>query len=135
MDPISLNTDPSYLETFSDSSNMLKYRFNHLAKFDLEAIYKGWSVGLSSRYSSYMHNIDALFEDGFQGQEVLPGLKEYRENNQRGNLVFDVRFAKEIEKKYRVSLIVNNLLNAEYSSRPGDIQAPRNFIIQLQYDL
>lgn len=135
MNPISLNTDPKYLLTFSDSSNMLKYRFNHLAKFDLEAEYRGWSMGVSSRYSSYMHNVDALFEDGFQGEEVLAGLKEYRQNNQRGNLVFDYRVAKKFVDKYRISFIVNNILNAEYSSRPGDIQPPRNFIVQLQYGL
>ncbi|MGB1517939.1 MAG: hypothetical protein ACPG8K_02435, partial [Crocinitomicaceae bacterium] len=79
--------------------------------------------------------IDALFEDGFQGVEVLPGLKNYRLNNQQGNLVFDARFGKEIKEKYRVAMIVNNILNAEYSSRPGDLQPPRNFIVQLQCDL
>jgi outer membrane receptor protein involved in Fe transport len=38
----------------------------------------------------------------------------------------------KINENFRVSFIVNNLLNAEYSSRPGDIQPPRNFIAQLQ---
>lgn len=135
MNPISLNTDPDYLLTFSDSSNMLKYRFNHLAKADVEAIYKGWSLGVSARYSSYMQNIDALFEDGFQGVEVLPGLKEYRHTHQHGNLVFDVRFAKGFKEHYRLAFLVNNLLNAEYVSRPGDIQPPRNFVLQFQYTM
>ena len=135
MNPVSLNTSQSYVETFSDSSNMLKYRFNHLAKCDISADFRGWSLGVSSRYSSYMRNIDALFEDGFQGVEVLPGLKNYRLNNQQGNLVFDARFGKEIKEKYRVAMIINNILNAEYSSRPGDLQPPRNFIVQLQCDL
>jgi outer membrane receptor protein involved in Fe transport len=31
-----------------------------------------------------------------------------------------------------LSFIVNNVFNAEYSTRPGDIQPPRNFIAQLQ---
>lgn len=135
MNPISLNTDPKYLLTFSDSSNMLKYRFNHLAKCDVEATYEGWSLGVSSRYSSYMRNVDALFEDGFQGQQVLPGLKEYRQANQHGNLVFDMRVAKKFKDHYRVSFLVNNLLNAEYASRPGDIQPPRNFVLQFLYTM
>jgi len=47
-------------------------------------------------------------------------------------LVFDARIAYTLKDQYRISFIVNNLLNAEVTSRPGDIQAPRNFIIQLQ---
>jgi len=27
---------------------------------------------------------------------------------------------------------VNNLFNSEYTSRPGDIQPPRNFSVQVQ---
>src|SRR5690606_31606565 len=38
MNPISLNNDSVYRATFSDSnSNVLKYRFNHLVKADIEA--------------------------------------------------------------------------------------------------
>jgi outer membrane receptor protein involved in Fe transport len=47
-------------------------------------------------------------------------------------VVFDARIAYKINENFRVSFIVNNVLNAEYSSRPGDIQPPRNFIAQLQ---
>jgi outer membrane receptor protein involved in Fe transport len=35
----------------------------------------------------------------------------------------------------RLGLIANNLFNAEYTSRPGDIQPPRNFLVQLQMKL
>ena len=41
MNPVSLNTSQSYLETFSDTSTrMLKYRFNHLAKADIQIKWK-----------------------------------------------------------------------------------------------
>ena len=41
MNPKSLNKDSNYRKTFSDtSSNMLKYRFNHLAKIDVQLNYK-----------------------------------------------------------------------------------------------
>ncbi|MBU3659115.1 MAG: TonB-dependent receptor [Flavobacteriales bacterium] len=136
MNPISLNNDPNYRLTFSDtSSRMLKYRFNHLAKVDVQATYKKLSIGFSSRYNSYMKNIDAVFETGVLGQELLVGMKKYRDANQRGALVFDTRMSYEIKKEIKLNLIVNNLLNAEYVSRPGDIQAPRNFIVQLQFSL
>jgi iron complex outermembrane receptor protein len=134
MNPISLNSDSAYRATFSDTtSNMLKYRFNHLAKVDIQATYKKFSIGFSSRYNSYMKNIDVVFETGVLGQELLVGMKKYRDANQRGALVFDTRMSYDIKKEIKLNLIVNNLLNAEYVSRPGDIQAPRNFILQLQF--
>ena len=79
-----------------------------------------------------MSNIDRMFEEDAFGTEILPGLKEYREKYPQGNFVIDSRFGYKVNDKIRVSLIANNILNAEYSSRPGDIQAPRNFIVQLQ---
>jgi iron complex outermembrane receptor protein len=116
---------------------MLKYRFKHLAKADIEANYKKWSFGVSSRYNSFMKNIDRVFESDLDPAVnstvyILPGLKEYRQKYNKGNLVFDARIAYKITDNFRVSFIVNNVFNAEYSSRPGDIQPPRNFIAQLQ---
>lgn len=138
MNPISLNKDTTYRLSFSDStSNMLKYRFNHLAKLDLQATYKKFSLGFSARYNSFMSNIDLMFvnpiltENG--AQYILPGLYEYRKKFNKGSLVFDTRFMYSITKEFKLNMIVNNIFNAEYVSRPADVQAPRNFILQLQY--
>ena len=143
MNPISLNNDPKYRAKFSDAcSNMLKYRFNHLAKADIQATFRKFSLGISFRYNSFMKNIDKIFENSVEavlsGGEngtifILPGLKEYRKNNNSGALVFDTRFIYHITKEMKLNLIVNNLFNAEYVSRPADLQAPRNFLLQLQY--
>ncbi len=134
MNPISLNKNTAYTATYSDTStNMLKYRFKHLAKADIEANYQKWGLGASMRYNSFMSNIDKVFEEPIAGTTyILPGLKQYRQQHHYGNLVFDARMSYKINENFRVSFIVNNLLNAEYSSRPGDIQPPRNFIAQLQ---
>lgn len=133
MNPISLNRDSAYRATFSDTStNILKYRFNHLAKADIEAVYKNFSIGASMRYNSFMRNIDAVFEQDIFGTFILPGLKEYREKNNKGALVFDARIGYDFLEHYRVGFMVNNLLNTEYVGRPGDIQAPRSFMGQLQ---
>jgi outer membrane receptor protein involved in Fe transport len=133
MDPISLNNDSIYRLSFSDeNSQLLKYRFNHLAKADVEATWKKISFGFSMRYASYMSNIDAIFEDGVAGTQILPGLKKYRTENNKGALVFDARFGWKITSSIRLGFIANNLLNAEYVTRPGDVQAPRNFMVQLQ---
>ncbi|MBM3186598.1 MAG: TonB-dependent receptor [Bacteroidetes bacterium] len=135
MNPISLNTDPKYKETFSDTSNsILKYRFRHMAKSDIQLGYKNFELGFSTRYNSLMVNIDQIFEGAILTdtgpKEILPGLKEYRDKNKKGAFVVDLRIAYSIKKQYRFNFIVNNLLNAEYASRPGDIQPPRNFILQ-----
>jgi iron complex outermembrane receptor protein len=134
MNPISLNNDPNYTVYNSDSTtNMLKYRFNHLVKADIEANWRKFSFGISNRYSSFMRNIDRVFEEPIAGNTyILPGLKEYRQKFNKGNLVFDVRIGYKINDNFRVGLIANNVFNAEYSSRPGDIQPPRNFMAQLQ---
>ncbi|OFZ10458.1 MAG: hypothetical protein A3D92_11700 [Bacteroidetes bacterium RIFCSPHIGHO2_02_FULL_44_7] len=138
MNPVSLNNDPSYTATFSDSgSTLLKYRFKHLAKGDIELKWKGVSVGFSGRYNSYMANIDRTFVEGVplaDGSvvQILPGLDNYRKIHNTGTVVFDLRFGYEFRKHYRVGLMVNNLLNVEYVSRPGDVQAPRSYVVQLQ---
>lgn len=144
MNPISLNNDSTYRASFSDSgTNILKYRFKHLAKADVQATWKNISLGFSMRYNSFMKNIDAAFEDGLtlngfpiivdgKQAEILPGLKKYREDHNKGSLVFDLRIGYELKEKYRFGFMINNVLNAEYSTRPGDIQAPRNFLLQVQ---
>ena len=144
MIPETQNTDSAYVETFStyqydpgtqtaSFDPTLKYRFNHLFKADVEAEWKGISLGMSSRYNSFMKNIDAIFEDELiDGLFILPGLERYREEFNRGNLVFDVRVGYKFMDHYRIGFIVNNVLNEEYTTRPGDVQAPRNFILQLQ---
>ena len=136
MNPVSLNSDPSYVATFSDTtSSMLKYRFKHLAKADIEFNYKKYGIGFSGRYNSFMRNIDIAFEDGILGTEILVGMDHYRAIFNRGVPVFDIRLNYTFSKELKFNFIINNLTNAEYVSRPGAIQAPRNFMVQLQYDL
>ena len=133
MNPISLNTDPKYKETFSDTNtNILKYRFRHMAKADVQLGYKNFELGFSNRYNSWMMNIDKVFEESIGTQQILPGLKEYREKNKKGAFIIDLRVAYSFLKHYRFNFIVNNLLNVEYASRPGDIQPPRSFVVQFQ---
>ncbi len=142
MNPISLNTDSSYIQSLSSYkvedgvvtyNKTLKYRFNHLVRADIEATWKKISLGVSVRYNSKISNIDAIFEEKIAGQELLPGLKQYRKDyDMKGAIVWDLRIGYNIGKSYRVGFIVNNILNREYTTRPGDIQAPRTFILQVQ---
>ena len=85
------------------------------------------------RYNSFMRNIDRIFEEEIiPGTSILPGLKEYRQIYNGGNLVFDFRLGYKFNDKYRLGLMCNNIFNAEVTSRPGDIQPPRNYQIQVQ---
>jgi iron complex outermembrane receptor protein len=146
MNPISLNNSSDYSKSFSDTTtNMLKYRFKHLAKADIETNYKKLSIGFSVRYNSFMQNIDRIFEISAEedlfgvnipnGTYILPGLKEYRQKFNKGNFTCDVRFGYRFNEQIRLGFIINNLLNSENTTRPGDIQAPRNFMTQLQIKL
>ena len=142
MDPRSLNNSDEYIVTLSSYKNengevsydnTLKYRFNHLVRADVEATWKKISLGVSVRYNSKITNIDKVFEESIAGTEILPGLKQYRmDHDMKGAIVWDLRLGYNIGKSYRVGFIVNNLLNREYTTRPGDIQAPRTFILQVQ---
>lgn len=147
MKPISLNNDKTYIQNYSTYSDTiiggdtivsydktLKYRFNHLIKADIEATWKGMSIGFSARYNSNMTNIDKVFEENIlnTGTYILPGLSGYRQEYNKGALVFDARVGYNFMEHYRVGFIVNNILNAEYTTRPGDIQPPRSFIVQIQ---
>ncbi|MFM7007354.1 MAG: TonB-dependent receptor [Flavobacteriales bacterium] len=136
MNPLSLNNDPIYRATFSDTAGaMLKYRFKHLAKADIECNYKKFGLGFSARYNSFMRNIDLAFEKGVLGQEILVGMEQYRAQFNKGVPVFDLRLNYHITAVLKCHLIINNFTNAEYVSRPGAVQAPRNFVVQVQYNL
>jgi len=117
----------------------LKYRFFHLAKADLQLDWKGFTTGFSARYQSFLINIDPAFEEDITpwvvpgnnfGIFILPGLKRYREVHRAGNLTFDYRLGYDVNKTTRISIIVNNVLNAENMGRPGDLQPPRQFLMQ-----
>jgi iron complex outermembrane receptor protein len=136
MNPISLNRDSIYRLSFSDpTTNMLKYRFNHMAKVDVQATYKGVSLGISTRYNSFMKNIDAVFEDGILGQELLAGMAKYRAIYNKGVAVVDARLGYRINDVFKVNFIMDNLFNVEYVSRPGTVQPPRTLILQMQMTL
>jgi iron complex outermembrane receptor protein len=125
INPVSLRWDPAHDTLFQTShENILKYRYRHIGKIDFEAGYKKVSYGMSMRCNSRMENIDKFFED------ALPGIKDYRDRFVTGDLVFDARLMFQVTEHAKVALIVNNFMNREYTSRPADVQPPRNFVFQ-----
>jgi outer membrane receptor protein involved in Fe transport len=120
----------TYIFTSTDTTNnILKYRFKHIAKGDIQITYKIFSIGGSWRYFSPMQNIDKTF---YRLETVLhSGIEKYRNEHNYGTHIFDVRVGCEVTKKLKVSFVVNNLLNRSYSLRPLKIESPRTFALQL----
>ena len=107
--------------------NILKYRNKHTIKMDVEAKYKSISVGLSGLYVSHMEAIDFVFE------QTIPGLKEHRAEDTNGAKIFDVRVAYDLNEHAKLSLLLNNIFNEEYTLRPAFIEAPRNASVRFDY--
>ncbi len=129
MDPMDLSSDTSILDT--SRNQILKYRYRHSAKGDIGARYKKFDAGLTVVYTSFMERIDPAFEEEILGQYFFPGLKQYRQENNKGAVVLDFRLGWQLTPTSRISLFIKNMLNKEYMGRPGDIQPPRS--ISLQY--
>lgn len=126
MNPLDMSSD-------SIGDQILKYRFKHSAKGDFEVVVKKFNAGLTVVYQSFIERIDEAFEEEILGQAIFPGLKEYRQENDHGSVIFDVRLGYQITRSSSLSLMAKNIFNQEYMGRPGDIQPPRN--ISLQYVL
>lgn len=125
-------TQLSYNSTSTDPANrIMKYRFRHTAKADIEISWKNISVGFSARVFSFMENIDKLFYD-LDVPHILPsGIKNYRESHSGATTIYDARIRKKFTKIFSVALLSNNLSNTSYSLRPLKIEAPRTISMQL----
>jgi|SRR5688572_5193928 len=125
-------TQLTYANTSTDTTdNILKYRFRHLFKIDVEAVYnKKFSIGGSMRYYSFMENIDKTFYDLDKPYLLPTGVVEYREEHDNGSIVFDARIGYQFNH-FSISLISNNIANLEYSLRPVKIEAPRTVVVQV----
>ena len=116
--------------------DILKYRFLHTVKADIEFNYSRFSIGISLKYFSKMENLDKAifdFEDatvasGGSTQAIL--YRKYYENQNNGNVIIDGRISYEIGIQHKVSLISTNILNRMYSLRPLKAEPMRNITVQ-----
>jgi iron complex outermembrane receptor protein len=116
------NIEYSYVSTSVDpSDNILKYRFLHTIKADIEFYTKYFSVGYTLKYFSRIVNLDKAIEEFEKATESTGGTMQpirymdyfYEHNN--GNVVMDLRIAVELKGRHKISLISNNFLNRWYS--------------------
>ncbi|MBI1192696.1 MAG: TonB-dependent receptor [Bacteroidetes bacterium] len=110
--------DPDVFKT------LLAYRFRHVAKLDVQAGYKRFTAGIDVQYFSYMQKIDQVFE------LFIPGIADFRATHNGGDWIVGGRASLELGESNTVTLLANNLLNREFSLRPGRMDAPRNIAVQ-----
>lgn len=113
----------------SSDENILKYRFRHTVKSDIETTVKQFKVGLTFQYYSFMEAIDQAFTI------LLPGVADFRNNHNNGDFIIDARLGFNLSQSSQISFLVKNLLNREYMLRPGIIEAPRNFTLRYAWTL
>ena len=141
--PINPNFNPKTDTTGTSRTNVLRYRNKTMFKNDIQLTYKVVSFGWSVRYTSAMQNLDRrfqqniLYDSGVPDQYapsqlfLLPGLAQYRATHNTGVWVNDFRIACQVSKNVKVSFLINNFFNTEFMSRPGLIEPPRTFILQV----
>jgi len=114
----------------AEPENVLKYRSKHNLKGDIEVGYKGIALGLTMAYVSRVPNVDLLLAN-------FSSIREYRSINNLGYSTIDLRVAYSytLNKglKAKLSLLGKNLLNKEYTLRPGLLEAPRNIGVRLDF--
>ena len=121
--------DITYTNSSSDPS-ILKYRYSHIAKTDLEIVYKDFSFGGSFRYNDFMKNIDSIFVTNLVNDILIPGINEAREEHKNGDFIVDMRLGYQFNYMIKFGFVVNNLFNREYMTRPATMMPPRTFAFQ-----
>jgi outer membrane receptor protein involved in Fe transport len=116
----------------SSGQNVLKYRSKHQYKADVELHYKAGKFGISFQRASHVVNIDRAFEKVPPVDVDIFGIGSYRSVFNRGYYLLDARLAYKFFKNLEVTLLVNNMLNDEYSLRPALVEAPRNVGIRME---
>lgn len=131
------NNNYSYASTSLDpSGNILKYRFLHTIKSDIEFNYKKTSLGISLKYFSRIENLDKSIEEleeytrtpGVEIQDIM--YMDYYNEHNNGNFILDLRVSHTFKVMHKLSLICDNVFNRSYSLRPLKAEEMRKIILQ-----
>lgn len=105
---------------------ILPYRNRHLVKFDVEASYHKVNIGYAVQYYSKFDNMDPLL------YVLIPGLTRFMNRIGDGDWVHQLRMGVNITSNVTISLLISNLMNLEYATRPAKMDAPRTFTVQFR---
>jgi len=117
----------SYASTSIDTSGVLKYRYEHLAKFDVHIQHNRLNGGFSLRYNSAMKNIDLIFNEPLF--ESYLGTETAWNRINGDNFILDFRIGYDLTEDSRMSFNIENLFNREYLQRPASLGRPRTYSI------
>ncbi len=135
-------TEYSYNSTsINPDKKILKYRFLHTFKGDIEFEYKNFSIGLSGKYYSPLVNIDKSIEKFEKATSQAGGTIQpirymnYFNNHNNGNFIMDFRISYSFKAIHKVAIVANNITNAWYSIRPLKAEAVRSVLLQYTLNL
>ncbi len=111
----------------TELQNILKYRTRHNLKLDIEGSYNGFAAGFAFIHSSATETIDELLNN-------IGLIGFYRNANPGGFIKLDARIAYTYNS-LKISVLAENILNQEYTLRPGLLEAPRNIGLRLDYNI
>ncbi|MFM8959144.1 MAG: TonB-dependent receptor [Bacteroidota bacterium] len=117
-------SEPDYVR-----EDTLKYRSRHLWRSDLLWERGRMQAGINLRYNSFMLKIDDIF------YSFIPGTAEFRQQNNQGDWIVDLRAAYQIQQHFKLSVLVRNAFNRAYAIVPGNLGPPRAFLLQAQWNL
>jgi outer membrane receptor protein involved in Fe transport len=138
----------SFMTSSSDTTRMvLKYRIEHMAKFDLEFVFfKKFALGGMLNYYSAMKNVDEfMFDYDINNPTIaeatininkqfgdLPFYNFYNfyEATKKGSVTLDLRASYYFEK-VSLTFLVKNVTNRLYALRPLYAEPPRTYTLQL----
>ncbi len=129
----------TYGMTSSSNTNQLKYRPTHQLKVIFNAAFKKFDVNLDYQFISYQKNIDKAFVSDIFGalSPAFRALKQYRDaqeaKNYAGDHILNIGVGYKPVDKFKISFICKNVLNWEWMPRPGRLEAPRSYTLQLAY--
>jgi outer membrane cobalamin receptor len=129
----------SFRKTSQDTTtNVLKYRFKHTFKADIEFTLHGFSAGYTIKYFSRMENLDKTISD-FETVTLNTGgtlqpiyFRDFYAEHNKGSYIHDIRvsyaFGKKTEHKFAV--VGKNVMNRTFSLRPLKIEPMRSIVFQ-----
>ena len=130
IDTVAVSNPISYHTTSSDTSGVLKYRYKHLAKFDINIERNRTVTGFSLRFNSKMDNIDIAFIEPLF--DLYLGTTSAWNRLNKNCIMVDYRLGYDITEDARVSFNIDNIFNTEQSLRPAALSAPRTYSVLLK---
>jgi iron complex outermembrane receptor protein len=133
----SLNNLGNYLPRFFKSmftidddilSGLLRYRYRHTVKADIEMDLGKFTVGTEFQYYSFVEKIDYYLE--FKVENLASYRNQIQERRMQGDVFWNLRGAYNFDKYGKIAVIVNNVINRESSYRPAKMDPPLNFVFQ-----